>query len=276
MDPPSEQPRIERLRPRSLATADTLSAGNFSTAADLHREMVGLDPANPDLRNDFGIILTKPGFRTWRENVVNAGSVRGPEHAAGNTEEMYATSTSGMGPTVPASASTGRSFIPAVSPNGKLARQISPGCIYGLAIRQRIKVLPHIAQLVTPGLRHIPGPKGARLIFIRPDNDQMYTPGRQVLGRFRADLVVFVDFAHYTDGSHSVGLPSFSHQFATSGPAAVRGRRAKRPRQTVVAIDISTATSMPRRGIAHQNCSGFPHFGAYASALTVEFIHASG
>ena len=62
-------------------------------------------------------------------------------NAGGNTDEMYATSTSGMGPTGPARTSTGRSFIPAVSPNGKLARQISPGCIYGLAVRQRVNVL---------------------------------------------------------------------------------------------------------------------------------------
>ena len=71
----------------------------------------------------------------------------------GNTDEMYATRTSGMGPNGAGSTSTGRSFIPAVSPNGKLARQISPGCIYGLAIRQSVKILPHVAQLVTPSLR---------------------------------------------------------------------------------------------------------------------------
>jgi hypothetical protein len=77
----------------------------------------------------------------------------GRHQRRGKTEEMYATSTSGMGPTGPASTSTGRSFIPAVSPNGKLARLISPGCIYGLAIRQSVKIVPHVAQLVTPGLR---------------------------------------------------------------------------------------------------------------------------
>src|SRR5437763_12593920 len=102
-------------------------------------------------------------FRFVQRNSGLAGSKAKSEgiNAVGNTEEMYATSTSGMGPTGPASTSTGRSFIPAVSPNGKLARQISPGCIYGLAVRQRIKVLPHVAQLVTPSLRHVPGPKRA-------------------------------------------------------------------------------------------------------------------
>ena len=127
-------------------------------------------------------------------------------NAVGNTEEMYATSTSGMGPTGPASTSTGRSFIPAVSPNGKLARQISPGRIYGVAIRQSVKVLPRVAQLVTPSLRHVPGPKGAGLVFIRPDDNQLDTPGWQVPRCFSADVVVFVDFAHYADRSHTVDL----------------------------------------------------------------------
>src|SRR5208283_3706010 len=105
---------------------------------------------------------------------------------------MYATSTSGMGPTGPAGTSTGRSFIPAVSPTGKLARQISPGRIYGLAIRQSVKVLPRVAQLLTPSLRHVPGPKGARLVFIWTDDNQLDTPGRQVPRCFSADVVVFV------------------------------------------------------------------------------------
>jgi hypothetical protein len=30
--------------------------------------------------------------------------------------------------------------------------------------------------------------------------------------------MVVVDFPHYADGSHTVGPPSFSHQFATTGP----------------------------------------------------------
>ena len=119
-------------------------------------------------------------FRFVERNSGFAGSRTKSEgiNAVGNTDEMYATSTSGIGPSGPASRSTGRNFIPAESPNGKLARQISPGCIYGLAIRQSVKVLPHVAQLVTPSLRYVPGPKGARLIFIRPDENQLNTPGR--------------------------------------------------------------------------------------------------
>src|SRR5207249_4196552 len=116
----------------------------------------------------------------------------------------------GIGPTGPASTSTGRSFIPAISPNGKLARQISPGRIYGLAIRQSVKVLPHVAQLVTPSLREAPGPQGTRLVFIRPNYDQLDTPRRQVAWCFSADVVVFVDFAHYADGSHTVSTSILS------------------------------------------------------------------
>ena len=74
-------------------------------------------------------------FVEWNSGLAGSKTKSEGISAAGNTEEMYATSTSGMGPTGAASTSTGRSFIPAVSPNGKLARQISPGRIYGLAIR---------------------------------------------------------------------------------------------------------------------------------------------
>ncbi len=139
-------------------------------------------------------------FRFVERNSGFAGSRTRSEgiNTAGSTEEIYATSTSGIGPSGPASTSTGRNFIPAVSPNGKLARQISPGCIYGLAVRQT-----HVAQLVTPSLRYVPGPKGARLIIIWPDDNQLDAPGRQVPRCFTADVVVFVDFTHYADHSHT-------------------------------------------------------------------------
>lgn len=105
-------------------------------------------------------------------------------------------STSGIGPTGPANTSTGRSFIPAVSPNGKLARQISPGLIYGLAVRQSVNILPHVAQLVTPGSRNIPWPKGAHLIFIVPEDNQVDATQREVPRRFRADLMVVIELPH--------------------------------------------------------------------------------
>ena len=86
-------------------------------------------------------------FRFVERNSSLAGSRTKSEgiNAGGNTEEMYATSTSGIGPSGPARTSTGRSFIPAISPNGKLARQISPGRIYGLAVRQSVNVLLRVA-----------------------------------------------------------------------------------------------------------------------------------
>ena len=136
-----------------------------------HRGMNGGQFVQPEHGRSFQICGMEFGFR--RVQTKSEGI-----NAAGNTDEMYATRTSGMEPTGPVSTSTGRSFIPAVSPNGKLARQISPGFIYGLAIRQSVKVLSHVAQLVTPSLRQVPGPKGTRLIFIRPDDNQLNTSGR--------------------------------------------------------------------------------------------------
>src|ERR1043165_6836987 len=101
-------------------------------------------------------------FRFVERNSGFAGSKTKSEgiNAVGNTEEMYATSTSGIGPIGPARTTTGRSFIPAISPNGKLARQISPGLIYGLAVRQSVNILPRVSQLVTPGPGNVPWPEG--------------------------------------------------------------------------------------------------------------------
>ena len=126
-------------------------------------------------------------------------------NAVGNTEEMYATSTSGIGPIGPARTSTGRNFTAAISPNGKLARQITPGRIYGLAVCQSVNILPRVGQVVTPGPRNVPWPEGARFILIRPDNNQLDPPGREVSGRFRAELVHLVDFAHDADCLHGTG-----------------------------------------------------------------------
>src|ERR1035438_1751923 len=177
-------------------------------------------------------------FRFVERNSGLAGSKTKSEgiNAVGSTEEIYATSTSGTGPTGPASTSTGRSFIPAVSPNGKPARQISPGCIYGLAIRQSVKVLPHVAQLVTPSLRHVPGPKGTRLVFIRPDDNQLDTPRWQVPRCFSADVVVFVDFAHYADRSHTVD-PAGSYHAVRADLERSRGKVRLRAFQDGLALN---------------------------------------
>ena len=171
-------------------------------------------------------------------------------NAVGNTEEMYATSSSGMDPSGPARTSTGRNFIPAVSPNGKLARQISPGRIYGLAICQSVKVLPHVAQLVTPSLRYVPRPKGARLILIRPDDNQMDRPRRQVPWRLSVDLVVVIDFANYADGSHTVDLPNriVHGVLCLAGFQCVSGPRDSINRIIIAPADPRTASSRPPPG----------------------------
>ena len=66
-----------------------------------------------------------------------------------------------------------------------------------VAVRQSINVLPYVTQVLTPSLRYVPGPKGARLIFIRPDDNQMDRPRRKVQWRFSVDPVVAIDFANY-------------------------------------------------------------------------------
>lgn len=68
----------------------------------------------------------------------------------GTTEEMYATMISGTVPRGPVSKSTGRSFIPALPPNGKLARNISSGLNDWFSVGHRVNVLPGITQLVFP------------------------------------------------------------------------------------------------------------------------------
>lgn len=37
------------------------SAGRLQTAAECYRELVALEPANPDLRNNYGILLARSG-----------------------------------------------------------------------------------------------------------------------------------------------------------------------------------------------------------------------
>src|SRR5581483_6955240 len=116
-----------------------------------HRAVDGGQLVQSEHGRSLQICATELGFR--RIQTKSEGI-----NAVGNTEEMYATSTSGIGPIGPARTSTGRSFIPAISPNGKLARQISPGLIYGLAVRQSVNVLPRVSQLVTPGPGNVPWP----------------------------------------------------------------------------------------------------------------------
>ena len=63
-------------------SANALSAGNPSTAADLYRELVGLDPSNADLRNNLGIILTKLGDFAGAMDQFEAALKSDPSHQA--------------------------------------------------------------------------------------------------------------------------------------------------------------------------------------------------
>jgi len=54
--------------------------------------------------------------------VVGSTTTSVGSSGAGITDEMYATSTSGTGPTGGVRSRTGRSFIPALPPKGKFAR----------------------------------------------------------------------------------------------------------------------------------------------------------
>jgi tetratricopeptide (TPR) repeat protein len=78
----------DRAARRQLSAAllrmsdDALSAGNLSTAPDLYRELVGLDPANPDLRNNLGIILTRLGDFAGAMDQFAAALKIDPSHQA--------------------------------------------------------------------------------------------------------------------------------------------------------------------------------------------------
>jgi Tfp pilus assembly protein PilF len=63
-------------------SADALSNENLSTAADLYRELVGLDPANPDLRNNLGILLTRLGDFAGAMDQFEAALKSDPSHEA--------------------------------------------------------------------------------------------------------------------------------------------------------------------------------------------------
>ena len=63
-------------------SADALSAGNLSTAADLYRELVELDPANPDLRNNLGTVLAKLGDFAGAMDQFEAALKSDPAHQA--------------------------------------------------------------------------------------------------------------------------------------------------------------------------------------------------
>jgi len=62
-------------------------------------------------------------FVEWNSGFAGSKTKSEGINAGAKTEEMYATSTSGIGPTGPASTSRGRSFMPAISPTQNLLSQ---------------------------------------------------------------------------------------------------------------------------------------------------------
>jgi Tfp pilus assembly protein PilF len=59
-----------------------VAAGKLSTAAELYRELVGLEPGNADLRNNFGIILAQMGDLTGALDQFEAALKSNPSHQA--------------------------------------------------------------------------------------------------------------------------------------------------------------------------------------------------
>src|SRR5450432_1175998 len=107
-------------------------------------------------------------FRWVERNSGLPGSINTSEESAwaGITEEMYATTTSGMEPTGPVGNTTGRSFIPGRSPNGNWARKFSPGYIYRFPVVERVNVLTGIAQFVRPLFSNAMAPPEATTVLV--------------------------------------------------------------------------------------------------------------
>ena len=59
-----------------------VAAGTLSTAAELYRELVGLEPGNADFRNNFGIILAQIGDLTGALDQFEAALKSDPSHRA--------------------------------------------------------------------------------------------------------------------------------------------------------------------------------------------------
>lgn len=58
-----------------------VAAGQFGTAVNLYRELVGLDSTNADLRNNLGILLARTGDRTGAIEQFEAALKANPSHA---------------------------------------------------------------------------------------------------------------------------------------------------------------------------------------------------
>lgn len=79
----------------------------------------------------------------------------------------------------------------------KRARKILPRRIYGLAVVERVNVLPGIPQIVRP----LSG--CALLLFVWQQNDYPHGTGRETFGYLRPQLTFCIDLAIKFDHFHS-------------------------------------------------------------------------
>jgi Tfp pilus assembly protein PilF len=80
---PGDRAAGEQLRAALIGMGGAaIAAGRLSTAADIYRELAGLDPGNADLRNNFGIILAQMGDLAGAVSQFEAALKANPSHQA--------------------------------------------------------------------------------------------------------------------------------------------------------------------------------------------------
>jgi hypothetical protein len=100
------------------------------------------------------------------QNQINNKSTMSEGNSSGGiTEEIYATNTSGIEPSGPVSVKTGRSFIPARSPNGKFARHTSSRWINGFTVCKRVDIVALILEISGPLSADARHPRGSCIVL---------------------------------------------------------------------------------------------------------------
>jgi Tfp pilus assembly protein PilF len=80
---PGDRAAREQLRAALIGMGGAaVTAGRLSAAADIYRELVGLEPGDADLRNNFGIILAQMGDLTGALSQFEAALQSNPAHQA--------------------------------------------------------------------------------------------------------------------------------------------------------------------------------------------------
>ena len=80
---PADRNTREQLTAVLIRTGNTaMSEGRFEAAKESYRELAGLDPGNPDVRNNFGIILAKLGDIQGAMDQFEAALKANPSHQA--------------------------------------------------------------------------------------------------------------------------------------------------------------------------------------------------